>query len=245
MRYRECPHFERRAWPYPTVDRGLSNRETRNAVLPISQEGHEGGSRRAPFETGRLAVSCVELPREPLGVASCADRAVEIEGFPERPVGRRRVADRGSQATTQLQDSRRQRATLDRRDQVLSAFESGLDLGAGADTIRRQQGRRQSELRKRLVVEAATGIPQIDAFARRGYGLGRFAKCQVRLRESGQHQGKERPHHAAIPSDGGTYAESFPSGGRLSFDQIRQPESCVRGHPGRLVVELLRNFEAT
>src|SRR5215468_12495224 len=84
----------------------------------------------------RLAVggSCVELPREPLGVAGGADRAVEIEGFPERPVGRRRVADRGRQATTQLQDSRRQRATLDRRDQVLGAFESGLDLGTGADT---------------------------------------------------------------------------------------------------------------
>jgi hypothetical protein len=73
-------------------------------------------------------------------VAGGADRAVEVEGFPQRPVGRRRVADRGSQAAAQLQDSRRQRATLDRRDQVLGAFESGLDLGAGDDAIRRQQG---------------------------------------------------------------------------------------------------------
>jgi hypothetical protein len=85
--------------------------------------------------------SCVELPREPLGVAGGADRAVEVEGFPQRPIGRRRVADRGSQAAAQLQDSRRQRATLDRRDQVLGAFESGLDLGAEGDAIRRQRGR--------------------------------------------------------------------------------------------------------
>jgi hypothetical protein len=42
--------------------------------------------------------SCAELPREPLGVAGGADRAVEVEGFPQRPVGRRRVADRGGQA---------------------------------------------------------------------------------------------------------------------------------------------------
>ena len=67
----------------------------------------------------------------------------------------------------------------------------------------------------------------------------------MRLREYGQHQGKERALHAAIPSDGGTLAESVPGGGRLSFDQIREPEGGVRGHPGRLVVELLRNLEAT
>ena len=87
-----------------------------------------------------MSALLVELPREPLGVAGCADRAVEIEGVPERPVGRRRVADRGSQAPTQLANSRRQRATLDRRDQVFGAFERGLDLGVLADIIRRQQG---------------------------------------------------------------------------------------------------------
>src|SRR5262245_59398774 len=103
-------------------------------------------------------------------MAGGADRAVEVESFPQRPVGRRRVANRDSQATAQLQDSRRQCATLYRSDQVLGAFESGLDLGAGDDAIRCQQGRRQSELRQRLVVEAATGAPQIDAFARRGHG---------------------------------------------------------------------------
>jgi hypothetical protein len=94
-----------------------------------------------------------------------ANRAVEVEGFPQRPVGQWRIANHGSQAAAQLQDSRPQRATVDRRDQVLGTFESGLDLGAGHDAIRRQQGRHQSELRKRIVVEAATGAPQIDAFA--------------------------------------------------------------------------------
>ena len=38
-----------------------------------------------------MGSSCVELPREPLGVAGGADRVVEVEGFPQRPVGRRRV----------------------------------------------------------------------------------------------------------------------------------------------------------
>src|SRR5262249_47616141 len=41
-------------------------------------------------------------------------------GLPQRPVGRCRVADRGSQAAAQLQDSRRQRATLDRRERTCS-----------------------------------------------------------------------------------------------------------------------------
>jgi hypothetical protein len=53
-------------------------------------------------------------------------------------------------------------------------------------------------------------------------------------------RGKERAHHAAIPSDGATLAKRVPSGGRLPFDQICQSEGCVRGHPRRLVVELLR-----
>src|SRR5688572_6241558 len=91
------------------------------SVLLASKSARAAVNRRSPRLDGWS--SRVELPREPLGVAGCTDRAVEIEGFPERPVGRRRVADRGSQATTQLQDSRRQRATLDRRDQVLGAFE--------------------------------------------------------------------------------------------------------------------------
>ena len=68
---------------------------------------------RAAVNHRTVGSSCVELPREPLGVAGGADRAVESEGFPQRPVGRRRVAERGSQATAQLQDSRRQRPTLD------------------------------------------------------------------------------------------------------------------------------------
>src|SRR5262245_1572418 len=36
----------------------------------------------------RVGSSCAELPREPLGVAGGADRAVEVEGFPQRPAGR-------------------------------------------------------------------------------------------------------------------------------------------------------------
>ena len=56
--------------------------------------------------------SHVELPRQPLGVAGGADGAVEVEGFAQRPVGRRRVAERRRQAAAQLQDSRRQRPTL-------------------------------------------------------------------------------------------------------------------------------------
>jgi hypothetical protein len=39
-------------------------------------------------------------------MAGSADRAVKVEGFPQRPVGRRRIADRGGQAGAQLQDSR-------------------------------------------------------------------------------------------------------------------------------------------
>ena len=35
--------------------------------------------------------SCPELSREPRGVARGADRAVEVEGFAQRTVGRRRV----------------------------------------------------------------------------------------------------------------------------------------------------------
>jgi hypothetical protein len=61
-------------------------------------------------------------------------------------------------------------------------------------------------VRKRLVVEAATGAPQIDTFACHGYGLGRFLKGEVRVREPSQHQGQESTYHAAIPSDGGTLA---------------------------------------
>src|SRR5262249_56147009 len=66
---------------------------------------------RAAVNHRTVGSSCVELPREPLGVAGGADRAVESEGFLQCPVGRRRVADRGSPATAQLQDSRRHPAT--------------------------------------------------------------------------------------------------------------------------------------
>src|SRR5262249_36729154 len=115
----------------------------------------------------------------------------------------------------------------------------------GGDAILRQQSRRKSELRKGFVVEAATGASQRDTFAGRGHGLARLAKREVGLRESGEDQGKESAHHAAISGDGRTLAESVPSGRRLSVDQARQPEGGVRGHPGRLVVELLRNVETT
>ena len=75
-------------------------------------------------------------PREPLGVAGGADGAVEVQRPLQSPAGGRRIAEHRSQSPpAHLQDTRRQGAPCDRLDQLLGAFECGLDLGARYDAI--------------------------------------------------------------------------------------------------------------
>ena len=133
--------------------------------------------RRAPSPAARRARWRRWLGRDPAPVAAPGRKPVHHQARQQTPA--------------HLQDARRQRAALDRLDQLLGTFEGGLDLRAGHDAIRRQQSPGQCELRLRFVVAAAAGACQLDALARRGHGLGPFAKCQVRLCEQGQHLGKE------------------------------------------------------
>jgi len=53
-----------------------------------------------------------------------------------------------------------------RLDELLGAFEGGLDLGAGQDVLDREQGLSEPEQRLRFEVATAAGARQSDAVAR-------------------------------------------------------------------------------